>query len=445
MARLLTHKDGRLKTGRVAILVFFALVMALGMAFKANKSVDHALLAVKHVFEPEDLKEPPEKEQAARDHQEKANPQDMKKESVPQPDPALEQEKPPVKPVSEATPAQNEKLIKDHEPPKMAQAEAEQNEPASAQEKIIGQDRALKGKKESSREVSPPEKTLKSSATRVDEIEGAPSAIIPKEALEKMAAAPPDETKERARQAQDLDVSSKLTSLIAPSSPDKREETQRQPRLTEKTETSGSIRAEAGNREIIVKKDQYVRLFRSWQKAGSKHEGSDRVPLRVENLRNTYQVFQMKPVAVVRDRHFVDLSDGSRLAEASLADYSSTVFLVDRPWNKWGDALASAGIGKEEKIEVRYYMYGFIKSAIYARVNQAFSWCKGQGLVPPKTRPESVDVLGRAYVIRQKSGGRFGVFVPVTLDTRDGRSVGIDPVCFNGQPDVEALCSAGLL
>ena len=52
MARFFTHKNGRLKTGRVAVLIFAGLLIAFGMFFKINSSVDHALLAVKHVFEP---------------------------------------------------------------------------------------------------------------------------------------------------------------------------------------------------------------------------------------------------------------------------------------------------------------------------------------------------------------------------------------------------------
>jgi hypothetical protein len=118
---------------------------------------------------------------------------------------------------------------------------------------------------------------------------------------------------------------------------------------------------------------------------------------------------------------------------------------VDRPWDKWGDALAAAGIRRGEKFEVRYYMYDFIKDAIYARVNQAFSWCRESGLISKNLPENSVDVLGRAYIINRRGGGRFGVFVPVFLDIGDGRRVAVDPVCFKGQADVETLRQAGLL
>ena len=42
MARLFTKKDGRLKTGRVAIVIFAGLLITLGMLFKINSSVDHS-------------------------------------------------------------------------------------------------------------------------------------------------------------------------------------------------------------------------------------------------------------------------------------------------------------------------------------------------------------------------------------------------------------------
>ena len=61
MARLFTHNDGRLKTGRVAALVFAGLLTLFGMLFKVNSSVDHALLAVKHVFEPAKVQSTKEK------------------------------------------------------------------------------------------------------------------------------------------------------------------------------------------------------------------------------------------------------------------------------------------------------------------------------------------------------------------------------------------------
>ena len=198
-------------------------------------------------------------------------------------------------------------------------------------------------------------------------------------------------------------------------------------------------------REVTVDQKRYKDLFNTWRMAGKKGKGKDTLPLRVENLRDSYELFQMKPVAVIRGNAFFDLTDGTRVAEKSLEEYSATVFRVDRPWDKWGKALAASGIRRGEKVEVRYYMYDFVKDAIYARVNQAFSWCRKTGLISKDLPSTSVDVLGRAYVINRQGGGRFGVFVPVSLDTGDGRKFMVDPACFQGQADVDTLRQAGLL
>jgi hypothetical protein len=153
----------------------------------------------------------------------------------------------------------------------------------------------------------------------------------------------------------------------------------------------------------------------------------------------------MKPVAVLRGNIFIDLTDGTRLPERALDEYSSTVFLVEGPWDKWEDALKSAGVRQSDKFEVRYYMYDFIKNAIFTRANQAFDWLKAQGRIGRDVKPDGVDILGRAYVIKRQEGGRFGVFVPVSVSVRDGRVVSIDPACFAGQADIAALRTAGLL
>ena len=173
--------------------------------------------------------------------------------------------------------------------------------------------------------------------------------------------------------------------------------------------------------EMTVDQKRYKDLFHSWRMAGKKGKGEEKLPLRVENLRDSYELFQMKPVAVIRGNTFFDLTDGTRVAEKSLAEYSATVFRVDRPWDKWGKAMTAAGIRPGEECEVRYYMYDFIKDAIYARVNQAFSWCRRKGLIAETLPPDSVDILGRAYVINRR-GGRTIRGVRAGLPGHSGRA-----------------------
>ena len=153
----------------------------------------------------------------------------------------------------------------------------------------------------------------------------------------------------------------------------------------------------------------------------------------------------MKPVAVVNGSKYIDLTDGSRLSPEGLKNYCSTAFQVNDPWEKWGRELTKSGINEKERLEVRYYMYSFIRDAIYKRVQQAFSWSKQKGLIDPSTSESDVDVLGRTFVINRHGGGRFGVFVPLEINTAAGQRVAVDPSSFNDQPDVQALMVAGVL
>ena len=70
MGGFFTHKDGRLKTGRTAALVFCLFLLAVSLAFQVNKSVKEPLLNVKHIFEAERPPAPaPEKEREKEPNQ----------------------------------------------------------------------------------------------------------------------------------------------------------------------------------------------------------------------------------------------------------------------------------------------------------------------------------------------------------------------------------------
>lgn len=62
MKSLFSYKNGHLKTGRVAILVFILLLICLGLLFKARNPVDQMLVKVSHVFDAENQIEPPPKD-----------------------------------------------------------------------------------------------------------------------------------------------------------------------------------------------------------------------------------------------------------------------------------------------------------------------------------------------------------------------------------------------
>ncbi|MBW2610445.1 MAG: hypothetical protein JRC68_08905 [Deltaproteobacteria bacterium] len=456
MAGLFTNKDGRLKTGRVAILVFAGLLMALAMLFKINSSVDHALLAVKHVFEPEEIQpireKPAVKQDIARVVSAKDKEVEQKRAQLP--DKTRTEEKKKVDPVGNGKTgeAAKDQKMADSSPVKSAayiEKDPMPKEAAGTDEKIVRAESPAKDAEKVEPETQSPRLEKPNSEQEMAvpgraETDG--RVVFDLAGLAKIARkSSGGEPVKPKSESKTINVSEKLNGLTA---------TPKQPKEKEWPETSKALGrlyktnfldADRNKREVTVDQKQYKALFHSWRIAGKEGKGKEKTPLRVENLRNTYDLFQMKPVAVIRGNAFLDLSDGTRVAEKSLEEYSTTVFLVDRPWDKWGKALASAGIRRGDRFEVRYYMYDFIKDAIYARVNQAFSWCRETGLIPGDLPAGAVNVLGRAYVINRQGGGRFGVFVPVSLDTEDGRTVAVDSACFRGQADVETLREAGLL
>ncbi len=456
MAGLFINKDGRLKTGRVAILIFAGLLMALAMLFKINSSVDYALLAVKHVFEPQEVQPITEKAAVKQviARVESAKDKEIEQKGTQLQDETRTEEKKRVDPVGnrKTEEAVRDQKMADNSPVKSA-AYMEKNpaprEAVRTDEKIVRAEPPAKDAEKVEPAIKFPRQEKPNSEQEMavpGKAETDGRIVFDHAGLAKIARKSSEgEPEEQKSKSKTINLSEKLNRLTA---------TPKQPKEKEWSETSkalGSLYktnfldADRNKREVTVDQKQYKALFHSWHIAGKEGKGKEETPLRVENLRNTYDLFQMKPVAVIRGNAFLDLSDGTRVAEKSLEEYSTTVFLVDRPWDKWGKALAAAGIRRGDRFEVRYYMYNFIKDAIYARVNQAFSWCSNTGLIPGDLPAGAVDVLGRAYVINRQGGGRFGVFVPVSLDTKDGRTVAVDPACFRGQADVETLREAGLL
>jgi len=440
MAGLLTYKNGRLKTRRVAILVFVALLVMFAMAFKVNKSVDRALVAVKHVFEPEEaqpLKQiPPVRQDVARVEPEKSETDRQKEAIVPEKTQNKTEKKTKKQKVSESSPVEDAAQAKDERKEKIAETKTARNFDKVPEEQKIKPVALTKRPEQAGRD----EKAVQ------NRLETVRHTIADQDSLAKMAGKSEEETpKQLEPSPKGLDISEKLNRLTTLSEQPKKKELPQISKAMQKLQKPESFDAERSKREITVDKEKYMALFHGWRNSGNGTKGKEKIPLRVENLRNAFELFQMKPIAVIRGNSFLDLTDGTRVAEKSLDEYSTTVFLVDRPWDKWNDVLAVAGIRRGDRVEVRYYMYDFVKNAIYSRVNQAFSWCKDQGLIKTDSPAAGVDVLGRTYVIKRQGGGRFGVFVPVSLDTEDGHTVAIDPVCFRGQSDVEALRDAGLL
>ncbi len=349
MRQLFAHRDGRLKTGRLALIIFFIVLFGLGLIFKIRKPAEQVLVKVTHIFAAEEAEQPSLKTARA------AKEGDQEKPAA---------EKPVAPPAALPAVAAAEK-----------QSAAKPRFPKPEEVQPI---EAIGGKPE-----------------RLPEF---PAALIPRD----------NDFRDAVR--------------------------------------IGRQEVGRAGKTVVVEKEQYRAILTSWQESG-RQGGADTkiIPLRVENLKNTFDLLQMKPVAVLGKKRFIDLSDGSRLSENSLTDYSTTVFLVDMPWRKWGRELERAGVTRSDQVVVRYYMYGFMRDAIYARVNRAVAWCRENGLLGPDIPASELDVLGRTFTISRRGGGRFGVFVPMAVQTRGGNSIKIDPACFKGQPDVEVLMDKEVL
>ena len=52
MTRLVTYKDGRLRTRRIAVLLFILMMGCAVILFELKKPMSQAIVSVKHVFEP---------------------------------------------------------------------------------------------------------------------------------------------------------------------------------------------------------------------------------------------------------------------------------------------------------------------------------------------------------------------------------------------------------
>ena len=486
MKRFLAHKDGRLRTGRVAILVFVGIMGCMGAIFQLSKPINETAVRVKHVFESQE-EVPEKKEETEQPIKEKDPVEDNKSaekvevaENAPD-EPAKPSEtmpkyqeliEPPAEKIYKNPEPGAEKTAEDTMPDKTEKKAEQVADAAQKQEKadsplLNPEDTEVSGDKKISetveKEIQP--ETIEKEEPVKDEKEITQDTKIADTGIMKLKDTfnnlNPEEKKTSEKlldkdlvldagkaaiveKEHDLDITGKLGKLLQEDNTGKDNKEKISFNNIVKKESVGPAPVADSNTSIVVESSEYMSLLKGWQSAGKQFDGDTKIPLSVENLENVYELFQMKPVALAGEK-FIDLNDGTVIQEDVLQPYSSTVFKVDRPWEKWGRGLKKAGIKENRKVEVRYYMYGFIRNAIYSRVNMCVECMKSKGLIPAGTGPDAIDVLGRAYAVKRTGGGSFGVFVPMTIFTKSGQTVAVDSDCFNGQPDIEALKAAGLL
>ena len=284
MKRLLTHDDGRLKTGRVALMIFILIMAGCTIAYKLSKPVDKVMVAVRHVFEAESLRnaapEKPEEESPVPEPENKPVPQPEAGKKV------EESQGPSVKPEIKQQPAATPKAQTEKKIPELTQV---QSAPAPGPAKPDSD-----------------------------------SAAITNHEPEKQS------TAEKIPETRTLQIGKKAKQPV---------------KFTPMPTVSHEKKPAAG--ELTLASSDYMVVYKSWKEAG-KQGGEDNIPLRIENLENVYKLFQMKIVAMVDGVPYVDLSDGSRIAPPSLDVYSSTCFVVSNPFEKFNNELTKAGLDNKK-------------------------------------------------------------------------------------------------
>jgi len=403
MKALFKHSSGRLKTSRIAFLVFFVLLVCLSFAYKMGKSADKVLVKIEHVFEAE------------------------KKE---------EKLKEPIAGVNKTLeyPVPDEKSEIKQESQKISHAEPKEK-PApmkAGKQAPVRVAQPVEYKVDNS--VQKPGSKIKTEPKAKPQSEKKP---VPKIIAEHMANHTPVEN-----QAFEKVDNNK------PKTPEKDQVRFTMAQALKVDLNKESMKTKNEKQETLkLSSKEYFEVYKQWQEQGGTLDKEKAlVSLRILNLENVYDLFQMKAVVIKEGVPHTDLEDNSRVANASLSEFSSTCFVVSNPWGKWGHALKEAGFREKDNIEVWYYTYEFVRNSIYARALKAFEWSVEKQNLPKDTDPSTADVLGTVYAVNKDGGGSFGVFVPKRIDFKSKLSVDIDPLaCFKGQKDIEALNRAGLL
>lgn len=487
MAKLFIDGNGRLKSGRISLLVFGLLLLAGMLLFNLQKPVDEAVVLVRHVFEapaPKSAAPPPaapekkpplndkavagsaaESASVSPDEPEEERttvsdtpPADKNRQILAAADAGERPEEP-----AAALPALAEKVISETEesspdhpdPPAPAAVApvAALSEPVSstAAEAVTNSPTALPtaqgSEPEAGPEAKPAENLISEENVRPDPVaewttggRSASAPLLNAAALKQLQAIVKENEAKKVSPVNRLpEIKLAKSELIPRPSP---EAAVRTKPMAEKTSPVGKNDCD----HLLVAREDYKRLHNDWRRLGG--EGMDppsQIGLQIENLRQAYRYFQMKAVVLLADGRCFDLSDGSCLPEAALKRYSQTVIKVTDPWSKWAPELSRLGLNRDSSLIVRYYMLPFIKKALYARAYQAYRAQSGKGRLTQVSGPEEVDILGRAYVIEQQGGGAFGIFLPHTLHLADGSRQRLDSEIFAADSDVKSLRRAGVL
>ncbi|HDS16744.1 MAG TPA: hypothetical protein ENN66_09110 [Proteobacteria bacterium] len=462
MHSFFVYNNGRLKTGRVSLVFFLVFIGVCGLLFQLHRPVDEAVVIVRHLFTPEKMAA----ERAPVALKKKGSPVETQA-FEPEADLPTEAQSDPLPPTGKIEKTESKDLVATAAlaaPEVKPESKGEDTSLFVAGEELVGETEN-QVETESSAVLSqddvldPEPEILENKAEIVTDLHSRNhvAADSGKTAVQLLSESDRQQLRSYAEslvkknfptlQEDELQKIRSSQDQVSPKTAEKDTNSmnmEKQPlsSLTKKTKMTKTTVLP----KLKLDRNKYTQLHQAWRKEGEKERSPQQIiPLRIENLRESYSFLQMKAVALLKDGRCLDLDDGSLIPAASLESFSSTVIEVDNPWQKWGPELKRAGLYPEQISAVRYYLYDFVKRAIYTRVNQAFTWSLEKGLLKAGVKPEEVDVLGRTFVLEGPGGGAFGVFVPLSLATHDGRSIELDPCSFCNAPDLAALHAAGLI
>lgn len=190
----------------------------------------------------------------------------------------------------------------------------------------------------------------------------------------------------------------------------------------------------------------YKEVYSAWMASGGDNNTPiANIDLRIVKLRELYPLFQMKPIAVVDQSRYIDLESGDILDRAALNDYSGTVFEAASPWEKWGETLKRLHVSSKSSVTIRYYMYDFIKKAIFARAGKAKDWARDKGLISEESMETGLVIIGRGLRVQQAGGGEFAIFIPETIMASHGKEIRVPNAVFRHEEDISLLENHTLL
>ena len=395
MGRLLYDREENLRAVPVGVLVFLVIIGVITAAVQVKNRAENVVVKITHVFKADK----PEVK--------------MKKKKVEQK-------------IEKATATKTLNNKKSGEKKRVRKAHA-----AKAAKVDV------KNESTKSASVKPVEKEKSSMKKSAQAKPAAEKPVAKTQAIEKIAAKKPAQGKQSEKVVQEKKVPKKKTARISVIAD--------VPMWQTGTKRMATLK---------ITDKEYSKCYRERFNEGTK-KPAEFYSWRVSNimgkmLKNCYELFDMKAVAVVDGKKFYDLGDGTQLTEDYLESrYSSTVIVCEDPASDFGEKADSFGIPSND-FSVRYYMFHNTRNYFYGRVEEAVSCLISQGRLNEDDKlKENIEVVGTVFNMEKKNGA-FGVFVPSAVFFHDPASgtdseIKVPASCLDNYGDVKLLKAANMM